>query len=68
MQDVRGKFLEGVRNVAAVSLAIGIPTTASVPHSIANGLKNLLAIAAVTPVTFKEAEQMKVRSTPLHRF
>lgn len=58
-EDVRNKFMMGVRNVAAVSLAIGYPTAASVPHSIVNGFKNLLAIAAVTDITFEEAEQMK---------
>lgn len=57
--DLRARFLSGIRNVASVSLAIGYPTLASVPHSLANGLKNLLAIAAVTDVTFKQAEQIK---------
>lgn len=57
--DLKCRFMEGVRNVAAISLAIGYPTAASVPHSIANGFKNLLAIAAITDVEFKEAEKMK---------
>merc|ERR1712141_1220 len=57
--DLRGRFMMGVANVAAVSLAIGYPTVASVPHSIANGFKNLLAVAAETDITFKEAETMK---------
>lgn len=58
-EDLRSKFLEGIRNVAAVSLAIGYPTVASVPHSIVNGLKNLIAIACETEITFKEAEKAK---------
>jgi len=58
-EDLRSKFLEGVRNIAAVSLAIGYPTVASAPHSIANGLKNLIAIAVETSITFKEAEMSK---------
>jgi len=58
-EDLRGRFLAGVRNVAAVSLEIGYPTVASVPHSIVNGFKNLLAVAAVTDITFKEAETVK---------
>jgi large subunit ribosomal protein LP0 len=58
-EDLRIRFLQGVRNVASVCLSIGYPTLASVPHSIANGLKNLMAVAAVTDITFKEAEQMK---------
>lgn len=58
-EDLRAKFMAGVRNVAAVSLEIGYPTLASAPHSIINGFKNLLAVAAVTDVSFKEAETVK---------
>lgn len=58
-EDLRAKFQQGVANVAAVSLSIGYPTLASVPHSIANGFKNLLALAAVTDVDFKEAKTIK---------
>jgi len=58
-EDLRARFLAGVRNVAAVSLEIGYPTVASVPHSVINGFKNLLAVAAVTEITFKEAETVK---------
>jgi len=58
-EDLRIRFLAGVRNVAAVSLAIGYPTVASAPHSIVNGLKNLIAIACETEITFKEAEKAK---------
>jgi len=58
-EDLRTRFMAGVRNVAAVSLQIGYPTVASVPHSVVNGFKNLLAVAAVTEVTFKEAETVK---------
>jgi len=58
-EDLRKKFLEGVRNIASLSLSIGYPTKASVPHSIINGLKNLLAVAAVSDVDFKQAEKLK---------
>jgi len=57
--DLRAKFLAGVRNVAAISLAIGYPTLASVPHSIVNGLKNLIAVAVETDIDFKEANTAK---------
>jgi large subunit ribosomal protein LP0 len=57
--DLRARFITGVRNVAAISLAVGYPTMASAPHSLANGLKNLLSIAATTDVTFKQAETIK---------
>lgn len=58
-EDLRAKFQQGVANLAALSLAIGYPTVASAPHSIANGFKNLLALAAVTDVEFKQAETIK---------
>jgi len=57
--DLKARFMQGVANVAAVCLQIGYPTVASAPHSIVNGMKNLLAIAAVTDITFKEAEMIK---------
>jgi len=43
-EDLRAKFMQGVRNVASISLAINYPTTASVAHSIVNSFKNLLAV------------------------
>jgi len=58
-EDLRARFMQGVTNIASVSLAIGYPTVASVPHSIVNGFKNLLALAAETDISFKEAEEMK---------
>ncbi|XP_014271982.1 large ribosomal subunit protein uL10 [Halyomorpha halys] len=58
-EDLRVKFLEGVARLASVCLEISYPTIASAPHSIANGLKNLFAIAAETDVEFKEAEKIK---------
>lgn len=58
-EDLCARFMQGVLNIAAVSLAIGFPTLASAPHSLVNGFKNLLAIAAVTDITFKEAETLK---------
>jgi large subunit ribosomal protein LP0 len=58
-EDLRAKFQAGVANLAAVCLQVGYPTIASVPHSIANGFRNLLAIAATTDVEFKEAKTIK---------
>jgi len=57
--DIKSTFMEGVRKVAAVSLEINYPTTASVPHSIINGFKRLLAVAVETEIEFAEAEQTK---------
>jgi large subunit ribosomal protein LP0 len=58
-EDLRMRFMQGVTNVACISLAINYPTAASIGHSIANGLKNLMSVAAETDVTFKEVEKMK---------
>jgi len=58
-EDLRAKFAAGVRNIAAISLQIGYPTVASAPHSIANGFKNLLAIAAASDVEFEQASIIK---------
>eukprot|EP00052_Salpingoeca_macrocollata_P004347 m.40792 g.40792 ORF g.40792 m.40792 type:complete len:313 (+) comp14156_c0_seq1:600-1538(+) len=57
--DIKARFMQGVRNVAAVSLAINYPTAASVPHSIVNGLKKLIAVAVMTDITFPAAEKTK---------
>jgi len=58
-EDILAKFSQGIANVAALSLEVGIPNEASIPHSIANGFKNLLSIAVATEYTFKEAEEIK---------
>lgn len=58
-EDLRAKFMQGVANVASVSLAIGYPTVASVPHSVINGFKNLLAVAIEADIDFKEAQMVK---------
>jgi large subunit ribosomal protein LP0 len=57
--DLRARFMQGVATVAAVSLGIGYPTKASAPHLIVNAFKRLLAVAAETEVTFKEAEKAR---------
>jgi len=51
-----GKFFGAVRRVAAIGLAIGYPTEASIGHNLANGFKKLLALSATSGYQFKEAE------------
>ena len=58
--DLRARFMQGVRNIAAVSLGIGYPTKASAPHLVANAFKRLLAVAAETDISFKEAEKVSI--------
>jgi large subunit ribosomal protein LP0 len=57
--DIIKKFFRGVSNVAALSLQIGYPTVVSVPHSVANAYKNLLAISVATDYTFPGSEKIK---------
>lgn len=57
--DLKARFMSGVRNVAAVSLQIGYPTLASAPHSMVNGLKNLISIALATDIEFEAAKMAK---------
>ncbi|KCV71168.1 50S ribosomal protein LP0 [Fonticula alba] len=54
-----GHIRAGIANVAAVSLAVGVPTKASVTHSMVNGFKNLLGVAAATDLSFPAAEKIK---------
>eukprot|EP00744_Colponema_vietnamica_P000099 GILI01000191.1.p1 GENE.GILI01000191.1~~GILI01000191.1.p1 ORF type:complete len:512 (-),score=222.25 GILI01000191.1:142-1677(-) len=60
--DILQKFFNGVANVAALSRAIGFPTLASLPHTIIDGFKNLLAVAFETEYSFKQAEAVKNRA------
>lgn len=52
-------MMEGIANIAALSMQIGHPTRASAPHSIMNGLKNLVAISLATDYVCKPAEKLK---------
>jgi len=51
-------LITGIKNVAAVSLAVNIPTIASVPHSLVNGYKNLLSISLATPYVIEGAKKV----------
>jgi len=57
--DLLERFLQGVNNIACVSLATGFPTLAALPHVIINAYKNVLAIAVETEYTFAQAEPVK---------
>lgn len=57
--DLLAKFNVGVRNIASLGLQIGVPTIASLPHSVARGFKNLLSISLATEYTFEKAQKVK---------
>jgi large subunit ribosomal protein LP0 len=54
------KFGEALKAIAALSLALGYPTQASVPHSIANAFKAIIAVTlGCDKYTFDKAETYK---------
>ncbi|KAK3845455.1 MAG: 60S acidic ribosomal protein-like protein [Linnemannia gamsii] len=60
-ESLIGHFVAGIKNIAAISLQIGYPTVASVPHSIINSYKNLLAVSIATEYSFPGSEKVTSR-------
>jgi len=58
-EDIIHKFAFGVKQLAALSLQINVPTIAAVPHYFASAYKNILAISIATDYTFERAEKIK---------
>lgn len=58
-KDILEKFQTGVANVASLSLAIGYPTLASLPHALSNAYKRVLAVAVETEYSFPAAQKIK---------
>lgn len=57
---LQARFMAACRKVAAISLEIGFPTQAALPHSIGNAFKSLVAVAVgLDNYTFKEAQPFK---------
>jgi len=54
-----GKFFNGVSMIAKLSLKIGFPTVASLPHSIARAFKKMVAISVATDYEFEESKIFK---------
>ena len=48
----------GIKRIAAACLALNYPTLASIPHSVVNGYKNVLAVSVETDYTFPLAEKV----------
>lgn len=57
--DIAKAVTSGISNVAALSLQIGYPTEASMPHVVLNGYKNVLAVALGTDFSFPLADKVK---------
>jgi len=58
-EALTAKFLSGVSKVAAISLAIGYPTQASLPHLVANAYKKLMAIAIEADLDIPQVKEFK---------
>jgi len=57
--DLIENLVTGIKNIAALSLEINYPTVASVPHSLANGYKNLIAISLVSDYCLDSVKELK---------
>ena len=60
--DMANKFAAACANVAAVSLELGFPTLASLPHSIANAFRALVGVVieGCDTYSFAQADAVKV--------
>jgi len=57
--DIVKLFCSGIANIAAVSLAVGYPTAASVPHSIINGFKNVASVCLEADIDIPQIATIK---------
>lgn len=53
------KVKSAADQLASIGLELGIPNEASVPHSVVNNFKNLLAVSVGTEYTFDQAKDIK---------
>jgi len=59
LNDVLQQLTKGVNRIACISLHIGVPTIASVPHSIARAYRNLVSISIETEYEFEGSKKVK---------
>ena len=58
--DLMGTVTAAIARVAAASLELNYPTLASIPHSVVNGYKNVLAVSVATDYDFPLAEKVSL--------
>lgn len=63
-KSILDAFQSQIKTIAAISLATGIPTLASVTHSLVNTYKDLLAISVATDYTFEGSEKVSFCPAP----
>jgi large subunit ribosomal protein LP0 len=54
-EAILAKFQNAIKTQASLSLGIGYSTSASAPHTLLNGFKNLIAVSAETGFEFEQA-------------
>merc|ERR1712039_864322 len=57
--DLIGSFGAALNNVTSIALETNVPTLSSIPHSIINGYKKVLAVSVATDYTFPLAAKVK---------
>jgi len=60
--DILKDFSTGLTNIAALSMQLGLPTVAAVPHMVVSAFKNLAAISLSTNYKLKQLENMSQAS------
>ena len=63
--DLEATVQSGIKRIAAACLALNYPTLASIPHSVVNGYKNVLAVSVETDYTFPLAEKVCPSQNPV---
>jgi large subunit ribosomal protein LP0 len=57
--ELANRFGRACAKLAAISFAVNLPNTTTVPHSFANALKKLIALSLATDYVFEESKQFK---------
>jgi len=58
--DLMAKLFTGIRNVAAFSREIGIPTPCGLPHAFGNAFKNVASLVGELDFEFEEVKEVKL--------
>lgn len=57
--DLLERFQAGIRSMAAISLATGVPSAPAIPHIIINSYKKLLALSVASDYTYEGSKDIK---------
>jgi len=60
-EQLEQKFLNGVAKLSALSLAIGYPTQASLPHLVGNAFKKLMSVALAADIDIPQVAEFKAK-------